>query len=867
MYADSTTYTKGQESVLVKELQKRFPWIDELSGRFGTSVSVERIPWLFGLLFAAASVPRPGIVCIVLNKSLGTTPITAILLSLLRFREDFPQLASEYARTALQPGQMVKVNPDEQVFEYGGVWSEQRPNLFRLTSLSRREGSRSFPVENVLRLEPTDKRRPMGRLASAFGDYEPSEFDRIIGISTSGNTSLMRNRVLVNMAQSHFADVVDSVVFALEGNRISHNLSDLLPWGTIASDGSLQPNDSYQVLGEPLVAVSRFPGDIVKACRSSPENSKVVLVDGATSVIRDMGDFNGISERQKVIVLASPHEIEPLDELRQQGYPVWHMTATEINVGEPKTITRMRSSLIGATMHSANVMWRADVEATRCDDDKMNLAAESLKAADVAIGRVDVNPNVDNILGKLFRILLELSESWFEVSETIKERIAEVYEDIGRNRRWFTPDALDHLRVVISQFRSIAESGLERSKVEAALELISNSDGSWLIAARSPYTAENLRNGFSGLAGNVTVLPIDAVESSDEFEGVIVPSWPNSRRFATLMAKAVAYKIHVIAYPLEHRWLVGFLSRQTDRQRRLFMDNDERSQLLGIAPSLLPTIDFPDSSQSPENVNSDEPTFGFEERMARRASRRPYIPTGGSDGEDARFVRFYGGCYALLPESSQSYVLNDLIDSDKYDADIARTLRPSTELGQGDILFFRESGTGDFIRATAEQMVGVDEYNRVRHLSSSWKPYVRHIGILPEHVRAGLREHGLTRSLAAIDGWMYNPNLIGPGEFRDLDVIAKASGNDDWFLENMASIKEAISTIRGYHVSAGREVTKSVLRNIQGQLDDLTEQPMSLELAFGQAWIVQVQQVDRSARKVPADLTNKLHWTGQYAFV
>ena len=721
MYAVSTTYTKGQEAALVKELQKRFPWLDELSGRFGTSVSVERIPWLFGLLFAAASVTRPGIACIVLNKSLGTTPITAILLSLIRFREDFPQLASEYARTALQPGQMVKVNPDEQVFEYGGIWSEQRPNLFRLTSLSRREGSRSFPVENVLRLEPTDKRRPIGRLDSAFGDYELSEFDRIIGISTSGNTSLMRNRVLVNTAQSHFADVADSVVFALEGNRISHKLSDLLPWGTIGSDGSLQPNDRYQVLGEPLVAVSRFPGDIVQTCRSSPENSKVVLVDGATSVIKDMGDFNRISERQKVIVLASPHEIEPLGELRQQGYPVWHMTATEINVGEPKTITRPRSSLIGATMHSANTMWRADVESTRCDDDKMNLAAESLKAADVAIGRVDVNPNVDNILGKLFRILLELSESWFEVSETIKERIAEVYEDIGRNRRWFTSDALDHLRVVISQFRAIAEGGLERSKVEAALELISNSDGRWLIAARSPYTAENLRNGFSGLAGNVTVLPIDAVESSDEFEAVIVPSWPNSRKFATLMAKAVAYKIHVIAYPLEHRWLLGFLSGHTDRQRRIFMDNDERSQLLGIAPNLLPTIDSPDSGQSPETVNSDESTFGFEERIARRASRRPYIPTGGSDGEDARFVRFYGGCYALLPESSQSYVLNALIDSDKYDADITRALRPSTELSQGDILFFRESGTGDFIRATAEKMVGADEYNRIRSVASGWK--------------------------------------------------------------------------------------------------------------------------------------------------
>ena len=863
----STNFTKRQESALVKELQKRFSLLDRITGQFGLDVPQERIPWFFGLLLAASSVTRPGIVCIVLNKSPGTTAITATLLSLIRFQEDFSELVGEYARTALKPGQLVKVNPEEYVFEYGGIWSEQRPNLFRLTSLSRGEGSRSFPVENVLRLEPTDRRRPMGRLDRAFGDYDQSDLDRILGLATSGNTSLMRNRVLVSMAQSHFAEIANSVVLALKGTEVSRELADMLPWGTITSEGSLQSSDRFQVLGEPLVAVSRFPTDIVKICRSSPENSKVVLVDGAASVFRDPGDFSRIAERQRVIVLASPHEIEALDELRQQGCSVWHMTSTEINIGEAKTIRRPRSSFTGGTIHSSNTMWQAEVEAVRCDDDRLTLAAESLKAADAIISKGETSPNVDNILGKLFGMMLELSESWFGISGGIRDQIAEVDEDIGRNRRWIDSSALNHLRVVLDQFRAISEVGLGESKVDAALESISKTPGKWLVTARSPYTAENLRNGFSAVGADVTVLPIDGVDSSNEYDGVIVPSWPNSRRFAMLLAKAVAPKILVTAYPLEYRWLLGYLTAQGNLQRQLHMDNEERSQLLGIDPDLLPTLEFPETTQTSEEVDPIDSSFDFEKRIARRASRRPYIPAGGSNGEDARFVRYYGGCYSLLTESSQNYVLNELIDSEDYDVDISRTLRSAAELNQGDVLFFRESGTGDFIRALAEQMVGVREYNRVRDVAVSWKGFLRHIGILPELVQDGLREQGLRRSLAAIGGWMYTPDLIGPGNMDDLDVIAKAAGNDDWFLENLDDIKSAITQTRGFHVSAGREVTKVVLRNIQGRLDYLTEQPMSLELAFGQAWVVQVLQIDRATRNVPADLTNKLHWTGQYAFL
>ena len=75
-------------------------------------------------------------------------------------------------------------------------------------------------------------------------------------------------------------------------------LSRFLPWGFIGRDGSLNPSDSFQVVGEPLIAATSVPEDLALASSSADAGTKTVLVDGARRLARDLQAFDDIVDQQ-----------------------------------------------------------------------------------------------------------------------------------------------------------------------------------------------------------------------------------------------------------------------------------------------------------------------------------------------------------------------------------------------------------------------------------------------------------------------------------------------------------------------------------------------------------------------------------------
>ena len=235
------------------------------------------------------------------------------------FNLDFPNLVERYARTALTRGQRVKVRPSDFVYEYEGVW-EDFPDFFRLKFLGE-DASRSFPLVDVLRLEPTDRVRPKGTGGSDLGAFERSPLDHLLDLSTCGNNSLIQNAVLVQMPRTHLAKVADATILAPKGAKRFARLSRFLPWGFIGHDGTPQPNDPFQVVGEPLIAATSVPEDLALASASAEAGTKTVLVDGARRLARDLQAFDDIADRQRLVVLASPDESEDLELLKDPGLP------------------------------------------------------------------------------------------------------------------------------------------------------------------------------------------------------------------------------------------------------------------------------------------------------------------------------------------------------------------------------------------------------------------------------------------------------------------------------------------------------------------------------------------------------------------
>lgn len=858
----SESVRKQQE--LVSELCRHFPLFERVVGRFGSDMQEERIPWFFALLLAAATRSGPGACCFVLDKTPGTTAVAAVLLALVRLQDEFLELARNYAQTALHPGQRVRVKPNNLVYEYDGIW-EKFPHLFRLKVL---EGGtkRGFPIEEVLRLEPTDRLRPKGKGDSNLGAFEDGCLDKLLDITTCGNNSLIRNSVLLYMAQVRFAEIMNAITLAPEHNNGFDSLSGFLPWGSIGPSGELKPNDAYQVAGEPIIAVTKVPEDLALASLSATVGTKAVLVDGARGLARDLQAFDDIADQQRVVILASLEETEELKLFRDRGCPIWHMSPDEILIGEASARSRTRTSLVGATIRAADMRQRVKVTVFNYHDSVLQAIAESLEHVAVMIDDGEEVHESEEILWQLLGILFECSECCFGVGRETKDNLQAVRSQVTQRGRWMDPEVTRKLEEVGSELESIITSGTYgQEKADALLNfIIDKQNESWAVATRSPRTAESLRTRFNDLRVNMPVLSVSEIRPDRDYAGIIVPAWPNERRFTRLKAQAVTPNIRVLVYPFEAERVVHYQKREYIRERSNRMEVEKCASILGIEPRFLIPLNRCEA-EPPSNGQGPglPPIFKIEDRVVQRRTKRPAVAVEGEDSREAQLVQFFGGCHALLTEWAELPRLNQLIDGTNTGGKL--TTVTVSQLSPEDFVLFRASGDKEFIRLIAEDILGMEEYEHVRALAERWKPSLWRLGTSPAAVRQHLDDHGLNRTMATVRKWLGSSDSIGPRDFRDIEFIAKVAGDME-LLSIKKDVKEAISRIRGAHISAGKKLMQLLLGELGGRLNQLDEQPMLLDLDYGKAWVVQVDMVDTTRCKYPSNLVNRLLWDDDAAF-
>ena len=839
---------------------------DRIFGKFGESTPEETIPWFFGIILAAATRREPGAYCFVLDKTPGTTAIAALLIALIRANDEFPNLVDHYARTALRRGQRVKVKPSNHVYVYDGLYEGIDDGFgarFWLKVLGQGK-RRTYPCAEVLRLEPTERKSPKGRIEGNLPEFERSPLDRLLNLNTCGNNSVFRNSVLIYMTQAGFAEVADTITLRSGHADESERLSTFFPWGAITHDGELRSNDAYQVAGEPLVAVSRTPEDLALASLSAKVSEKIVLVDGARGLATAPQSLDDMAERQRVVILASPEETEALDLLAEHGCSIWHMTPSEITIGEVSRHGRTRESLVGATIRRAETRRLSKITTVDCRDDSLEAVAAHLESAAAMVENDQETPEVEELVARLYGILFEFSECCFGVGEDTRRRLREVRELIVRNQMWLDPRVTHEFVEVIDRLESMSATGFGEEKADALLNVITESDGGWAVTTRSPQDADRLRVGLRELGTEVPVLPITAINSDYEYEGVIVPAWPNRQRFARLENVAVAEDIRVLTYPFERKWVLRHQAHKRASARSNRLDVEDRASILGIDARLLSTVeaDDPQPAPSSSDIPPDLPILRITDRIAKRRAQRPVTAVTGPDAREAWFVQLFGGCHALLTEWCALPLLNELVEH-REDARIREA--KVSELSTGDFVLFRGAGNKDFTRLLAEESLGASEYEQANRRSERWKISLRRLGGDAATIEWNLRQSGLGRSRATIRGWLRNPNLIGPQRDGDLEIIARASGDSE-LLRVQDDVIEAIHTIRSAHRTAGRDLTTLILRQISGGIDSICEEPKQLDFEYGEAWIVQVASIDAKPATYPSNQVNRLLWADDQWF-
>ena len=843
-------------------LKRRFPLLTSLRIYQGSGDS-EGLATFMGILLTTMEGSRGSSFCFVFPRKSGIAPLTASLYALGRFAVDFPNLAEQYAMQRFQNEQRVRLIPEGKVFAFGGVW----PGLetqFRL-NLLKGKASFTWPISEILRIEPTLRKIPKGDFADADKarrEKPLSVLDNLIGTRTFGNNSLAVNHVLYLGGRSEVAEFLAGTALTDSECKCRAAIDQLIAPGLIDESGAIKHQDNYQAAGEPLMAISSRLENVAAACSLAPRGSKVVVVDGARR-ITDLARFDSIAESQNLIIVAEPDEEEKLQQLHDRSCRFWRFSLSDLEMGGSE---EWHGRFFDGVFRSARNEATFRTEVLSCGNSHLEGVASELEACQASLDESE-GDETRQILGQIYSLLMHCTGLLAPPDAAEQARLLERAERIAKSaedRIMWLPTAsaktLENACAAIMGAINDPELGLAKGETLRGLlsELHRQEVSRVALVARSVANRLSVARWLEKEGLTFPVILPAKVGEEGFFERLICTAWPGSESFSRVVRKFSAPQVCLIAYPFEGQWLYWFGQKQRNSQVVPSLTSAEKSRLLGLSDE----TSWPASLESPafftavDTEATRHSGFDFEERITRKG----LIPVGsaGEETVPARLVSFSGDAYAFLTDTFRMPVITVLV-SGTAGENFKVPRRSLAEIRAGDVLVFREGGRRDVIQAMADVQLG-PKAPVIRERAARWHRALRESGLDESTLMSELEEFNCPRTLQTVRGWLADDSMIGPQTKVDLEAIAYAVG-DQRLLDDISSIWDAIHVLRGEHLSAGMRLSRILLEKLPERLEEIQDGRTRIDIDNAtSAWIVQVESISDRAELRPRSYVNVLLW-------
>jgi hypothetical protein len=183
-----------------------------------------------------------------------------------------------------------------------------------------------------------------------------------------------------------------------------------------------------------------------------------------------------------------------------------------------------------------------------------------------------------------------------------------------------------------------------------------------------------------------------------------------------------------------------------------------------------------------------------------------------------------------------------------------------SDLRPGARIIMREGGDKDVIRGLAERIRGKEKYDRLRQHASLWREAIMARAIDARTVADRLAKAGIRRHIVTIRLWLTDSSLIGPRSDDDILAIAEAFPLPDKTSVDWNNCCDAISELRGLHLSAGMRLTDLLADRCGRVLFEPTEAETAVVLDLGVVWVLEVSEIEAMQRECPGSILNRLQW-------
>jgi hypothetical protein len=852
---NNTNKNKVDENGFLSELYKKYPLARELVFSRSDIPGEELLPAFIPMLACITDPEIEGDCCAVLPSVERVAAYVATLVALSEVVRDFDQRLAEYATTGFEQGDRVRVLPTDYVFEFGGVFEGH--DFFKLNVIDSSSGeTRSFPMQEIVRLEKTERSRPKGRGGSKLGEAELSELDYLVGTTTYGNDALLGNEIILVSTQVHFRDFMDNVLIARVDNpEVKLSVRDVIPWGVVTPDGNIDFRDSYATGGSPLIAVSSRIDYAATACRKGDLDAARVIIDGASRIGDSYQALDDLVEKSKLLILSSHVDSGRLSDISDRDCDIWTFPNNQKHlVGKGPLLPEFRRSYLNAANFKLRLI--------HCDSELIDKVAATLLKADKLLSDGEADEDHKKLLSIYFSRLLELSSCVASDDvhfEALRERINQLERETSDRKRWMDPDLVKVFESALKDLQGATLSA-NLSKGEALLECIESIQGknrNVLVLTDKASSAAGTRDMLNGLVDDIRVEVVDKLEVQDANTDVILTGWPKAQKMNRVISTYATRNVYALAYGFEQRWFEKTRKAKVRQISRWLSDGNKFEKLTGItSPSGL------------EKWQSDEPEQDFAElnqlikleHNLGQIRKGPTPTAGAEENREARYFGFVGTGYTYLTPGHKVPDVTEIVAGGTSDKSVV--IKTTDKLRVGDYVLFRERSDRDIIRYVAELMTGSTEYARVREQANLWKDAVKSGGLTPIQLFNTLERHGLQKGEATVKNWITDDDMIGPGQRDDLDMIYKATNYAPLGVAR-DKVWGAILAIRGSHTAAGAKISQILATQLPEQFEGVSGGETSVDLdlddkAIGTAIILQIENIAENVEFVPGSWVNYL---------
>lgn len=793
----------------------------------------------------------------------------------------------------LKPGMNVELCNSGKIYRYAGP-SKKYKNFIRIETIPIGDvGKASIEkeIKDIFQFFPTNKEvnlRNVGK--SDWRNMEPNSLDLAVGVKTYKNPILTKSNFILLTKKEKFETFLKT---QLINSVVAKKIFDP---SYINERGDIQ--NEY----EPLLYTSDL-NNIYEYFKKN--NEKKIIITDQIKKVSDVTLLNQILEisESKFIIFSNELDFEKIKNLvSKKKHKVWKFEKSEIkkwhSLDQNKNNTFEKKNFFEAFQNDYS---------TKIDLIFKNTIDQDIQFTDFK----------ENIFDTLTLNLKKLSQIESENSDEIYEILLDIYILKHKIQDYiFGPDEdvklfYEKTKTKLVDFFNYNKKFFNHEEHDLLIKLISNLesinlDDPSLFEARNNELEKMLKDELSVYNKTNTTIISDNPKMQIYYKKNIKQKWNLDIDISTTQTPKKVYKYAIVPSEFskdritklinEHKFkIINFFSTPSIKEKindviqhnkikwkKYHLDNNKKAELIDIDSSLNHFFNAPEHSAYDGSFSTDISKKIDLEKLLEKPFDRNKLKSESSseDDVDARVLIFYGGAYGYFTENTDFKLINSLFLETKKKDNLIKEVS-FKDLKTDDFLLIRDSSDRDVIESEAKlQFKNPDDYKKLKLKSRTWFNIlintINKNNLSINNIFNKMELLGYTKSKPTLRN-LVNNLIICPDEIDDIKILIKSLEElTSESLLNESEIKEihtCSQKLKSLHRKAGRMMSKKILTALKDQDVDVGREPVrvdynkdgtitlnSLDSDKPEAWIVQIQEIEKNKFKVSQSELNNLKY-------